>query len=82
MLRDKYPEGSPVYTKLKKLFAEFADNYYDFFDADPEGGNCITHGDCHVNNVLFQYDQVRPHPPTSPVTQRHLQCMNRPKETH
>lgn len=61
MITDRFPEGSPVNEKLKGLFAKFssAEGYFEHIRPDPEGGNSVGHGDCHINNVLFQKNEVK-----------------------
>lgn len=58
MLTDRFPVGSEVYECLKERFATFGADFFEYLMPDPEGGNGLAHGDCHINNVMFQHDEA------------------------
>ncbi|XP_034242341.1 uncharacterized protein LOC117645901 [Thrips palmi] len=57
MIKDRFPEGSPVFENLKTRFESFGTDFFGYIVPDPDGGNAIVHGDAHINNVMFQRDE-------------------------
>ncbi|KAJ1530254.1 hypothetical protein ONE63_005177 [Megalurothrips usitatus] len=57
IIQDKFPEGSKTRAKLQEIFAKFTEDFYRAVEMDGEVGTGIVHGDCHSNNVMFQYDK-------------------------
>ncbi|XP_034252220.1 uncharacterized protein LOC117651857 [Thrips palmi] len=59
MMLERYPEGTAAHAKVKRFFSTFGDKYFSELMTPGKGvGNSIMHGDCHVNNMLFQYDEA------------------------
>ncbi|XP_034251924.1 uncharacterized protein LOC117651728 [Thrips palmi] len=60
IVAEKYPEGTVVYTKLLQMLQSYGAENMKMLAATPEPapGIAIVHGDCHVNNFMFSYDQT------------------------
>ncbi|XP_034237336.1 uncharacterized protein LOC117642851 isoform X2 [Thrips palmi] len=58
VVQDKFPVGSEVNKRLVKLFDAFESNNGAFMDPVAGPGFTLIHSDCHVNNMLFQYDKA------------------------
>ncbi|XP_034236913.1 uncharacterized protein LOC117642637 isoform X1 [Thrips palmi] len=58
ILKNTYPEGSAVYSSLKRLFDAFAEDNVSVTCPGFGKGYTFVHGDFHTNNVMFQYDKV------------------------
>ncbi|XP_034242340.1 uncharacterized protein LOC117645900 [Thrips palmi] len=59
MMLERYPEGSPMHAKVKHHFSTFGEKFLnELLTPGREVGNSIIHGDCHLNNMLFQYDEA------------------------
>ncbi|XP_034244154.1 uncharacterized protein LOC117646915 [Thrips palmi] len=56
MLKDRFPPS--VMEKLESISTMSIEDYFEYLRPDPEGGNSIVHGDCHVNNILFQQNEA------------------------
>ncbi|KAK3929863.1 Pleckstrin homology domain-containing family S member 1 [Frankliniella fusca] len=60
LVKDRWPEGSEVHTVLTKLCDVFKTSFNKIiWPLVPKDGRGCTfiHGDCHVNNMAFKYDQ-------------------------
>ncbi|XP_034236915.1 uncharacterized protein LOC117642637 isoform X3 [Thrips palmi] len=57
ILKNTYPEGSAVYSSLKRLFDAFAEDNVSVTCPGFGKGYTFVHGDFHTNNVMFQYDK-------------------------
>lgn len=55
LISDRFPEGSDVNVRLQRLLSKFVEDLPALMYVDPDGYNTFVHGDCHVNNMLFQY---------------------------
>ncbi|XP_052122513.1 uncharacterized protein LOC113213289 [Frankliniella occidentalis] len=58
VVRDKFPEGSDVHTRLKKLFGAFKEDSVALMGPLTGPGYTIIHNDLHVINMMYQYDRV------------------------
>ncbi|KAE8740622.1 EcKinase 9, partial [Frankliniella occidentalis] len=57
IVSQRFPNGSVVSHELRRLFDRFAEDYVQAMIIDPDGGNSILHGDCHVNNSMWRFDK-------------------------
>ncbi|KAE8741327.1 EcKinase 5, partial [Frankliniella occidentalis] len=58
VVQDKFPEGSDIQTRLKKLFGAFKEDSIALMGPLAGPGYTIIHNDLHVNNMMYQYDKV------------------------
>ncbi|KAJ1523174.1 hypothetical protein ONE63_001065 [Megalurothrips usitatus] len=59
MLLDKFPEGSETRGKLKEIFTQCTEDVNRLWkNPDDDAGMGTLHGDCHINNLMFQYDEA------------------------
>ncbi|XP_034244156.1 uncharacterized protein LOC117646916 [Thrips palmi] len=56
LIKDRFPAS--VIEKLHNICNTYTEDFFDYLLPDPEGGNTVVHGDCHVNNILFQTNEV------------------------
>lgn len=59
IIEDRFPAGSDVNNKVKAVYAGLQ-TFFMSLVAVPEPGPGIglAHGDCHPNNMMFQYDKM------------------------
>ncbi|KAK3927042.1 4-hydroxytryptamine kinase [Frankliniella fusca] len=57
VLKAKYPEGSDVHSRLKKIFEANRRDRIALMGPLDGPGYTFIHNDLHVNNMMFQYDK-------------------------
>ncbi len=74
ILKNKYPIGSDVHSRLQRIFEIFKKDHIPLMGPLDGPGYTIIHNDLHVNNMMFQYEKVSAISLSLPTTKQLAAC--------